>query len=227
MVKVQIDEAQLLRSLKRAAKVFGDDSAQATIRWGVSTARELAKSTQAFGDGGKPEKMQRGAILKDMRNTLTVTTRKGAEDNPKRVFEFMDGQHGRNTKRTKKMPPDMKLRITKEAFAAVIREKMKRAGMAKGGWIGAGNELARHQTGSGKFTIGAGFIRYAQKHSAFGKARAARSGFHPQSIITNSVRHSAWRRVMTDRRANSAIWWGLKKTIKWYEKAATKSLSKK
>jgi len=231
MVHAKIDEKQLLRSLRRAGKAFGDTSAQATIRWGVMTARELAKQTQAWGEGGKPEQKQRGAIFKDALNVVTVTesvrrlsSRTLAD--PQAVVDWIEINRTRRGARTAKLPDSEKRFCSPAVFAGAIKIKMTHAGMAKGGWIGAGNALGRHQSGSGRISIGSGFLPYAQKHADMGSAVAARSGFSPVSQLRNKSRHSSAKTVLSDAKAKSATMWGLRKTIKWYEKAAKSALDK-
>ena len=71
MIKAEIDQPKLERSLKRFAKQFGDTNAQAVIRWSVQVCRELAMETQVWGKV-KTRKKQEGAMYKDALNVLLV-----------------------------------------------------------------------------------------------------------------------------------------------------------
>jgi hypothetical protein len=71
VIKAKIDRPQLEKSLKKFAKLFGETSAQAVVRWSVQTCRELAMETQAWGKV-QTKKKQEGAILADAYNVLLV-----------------------------------------------------------------------------------------------------------------------------------------------------------
>ena len=107
-----------------------------------------------------------------------------------------------------------------------MKIRYKRAGMAKGGWVGAGQEIAKAQKGASQDRIGVNFLKYAQKHSHFGSAVAPQSGFSPRSKLTNKVGHSGERHVLARGAFDKASAWGLRKTIRWY-KEALKAIDKK
>lgn len=91
--------------------------------------------------------------------------------------------------------------------------------MAKGGWLGAGQQIATAQRGTDRINIGKNFLGYAQKHGRFGSARKPVAGWKPTAEITNRVRHSADSGVLSPAQSKQAIEWGLKKTITWYRAA--------
>lgn len=238
---------KLERSLKRLAKDFGDTSAQAVIRWGVGTCRELAVETQVWGKTKTRDK-QIGAITSDAYNVLLVVesikssgrgyriTNQGKTyhaqahkilADEKQVNEWIEINRTRRRARTAKLPIEERKICTIQVFKRAMRERAKLAGMAKGAWIGAGNDIARSQKGTGRMTIGAGFLKYAQKHSGMGSAVAPASGWKPTAKLTNSVRHSASRHVMGSNAFSKASGFGLKKTISWYRHALKAQDSKK
>jgi hypothetical protein len=137
---------------------------------------------------------------------------------PQEVHEWIDSRQ--NSKgRTKKLPAEQRAFITQKLFTQVLKERQKRAGMAKGGWLGAGQEIASAQKGTDRISIGKNFLGYAQKHSHFGGARRPISGWKPTAEISNRVRHSGDSNVLTSGASKAAIDWGLKKTITWYRAA--------
>lgn len=246
MLTAKIDRPKLERSLKKAAKAFGDSSAQAVIRWGVSVCRDLAVQTQAWGNGkrtrpspGAPpdpssKDVQMMAIRKDALSVIKTTkgrvtaNRKMGLLTPQAVNDWIElnrtGRHGRTPK--KGLPKDQRKVCTEAVFAAAMKIRFMKIGMAKGGWIGAGNAIASHQTGGDRIPIGKNFLSYAKKFSSFGSAKPAKSGWSPVAELHNGVKHVGSDHVLSAKSKKDAIFWGLQKTLKWYNKAAKAALDK-
>lgn len=239
MITASIDRQKLQRSLRRFAKDFGDTNAQALCRWGVQTCRELAKSTQAFGQT-KTKGKQEGAILGDSLNVLIVvekltSTRRGynaenqgkkswvspekAITSPDQVVEWIDKNRTRRNRRTAKLPISERMvcdvQTHKKAMAIMNRD----AGIAKGGWIGAGQDIANAQRGTDRVNIGKNFLSYTQKHRRFGSAKKPIPGWSPKAEISNRARHTGTNYVLSKSHSTAAIDWGLKKTVSWYRAA--------
>ena len=102
--------------------------------------------------------------------------------------------------------------------------RFQRAGMAKGGFIGAGVAIARHQRGANRLAIGRNFLGYAQRHAEKGTARATGSPFSPIAMLINKTRHSATGYVLADREKSKAIAFGFRKTLSWYRAATRRAL---
>lgn len=223
MITASIDRPRLERSLKRFAKDFGDTTAQAICRWGVQTCRELAGSTQAFGKSSEAKKKQWNSIEAGMNSVLSIVPKSERRSSrlmssPSEVHAWIDSQQ--NSKgRTKKLPIEQRAFVTADLFQNVLKERQKLAGMAKGGWLGAGQQIATAQRGTDRINIGKNFLGYAQKHGRFGSARKPVAGWKPTAEITNRVRHSADSGVLSPAQSKQAIEWGLKKTITWYRAA--------
>jgi hypothetical protein len=225
-ITAKIDRPKLEKSLKRFSKDFGETSAQAVVRWSVQTCRELAVETLPWKskDKGNPKKQQQSAIEKDLGRVVFVQQIPRRSDN-KRVLKnaadciaWMD-QNRTTNNRTKKLPASEKKVCSPTVFKAAVRTLMKRAGIAKGGFLGAGMEIAKAQKGPERMTIGKNFLGYAQKHSGFGSAVRPRPGFTPKSTLTNRAAHTSSEYVLKKSSIRRATDWALKKTVKWYQRA--------
>jgi hypothetical protein len=233
MITAEVDMAKLQRSLRSASKGFGESSKQAVIRWGVQTAREMAVETQVWGKS-KTKGKQEGAMLADAFKVLAVIDGKRFRKSAKRrkrelvtveeISAWIDENQNPATGRTRKLPIEERKEVTEANFKKAMRARFKRAGMAKGGWLGAGQEIARAQTGQGRINIGRNFLGYAQKHSKFGSAKKPINPFKSIAELRNTVRHSSASDVLGSGASQKAIIFGLRKTTQWYRKAAKASL---
>lgn len=234
--------------MKRFAKDFGETSSQAVVRWSVQTCRELAVETQAWGKQAKKTKdAQRGAMIADAYNVLLVAERAIPRNksyqciNTKGIFyasksKFLESasevnnwielNSTRRSARTAKLHPKDRKVCTRKTFDKAMRARLKRAGIAKGGWLGAGQDIAKAQTGQGKINIGKNFLGYAQKHSAFGDSKKPRDGFTPAAFVTNKASHISKDYVLKRSAYDKALKFGMKATLRWYAKAV-RSLDKK
>jgi len=231
MITGSIDRAKLQSSLQRAAKAFGDSNKQALVRWSVQACREMAYMTQVFGRT-KTKGKQEGAILGSALNIILVK-RKGERVSKKRGLHSLDdvdawieeNRSGRNG-RTKPLPIEQKKECTEDIFHKAVRRRYKRAGEAKGGWLGAGQDIARRQTGQARVNIGKNVLSYAQKHASRGSARIGGSPFSVIAHMTNSARHSGSRHVIASGAERSAAARALPAVIKFYRRAM-KAIDKK
>lgn len=224
---------KLERSLKRFASDFGDTNAQAVVRWSVQTCRELAFETQPFGKRN-PRKTQELSIVADAyrvvftyRGSLTSAQKKSrrAITSADQLLGWMDTNRGKNN-RTRNLPKGERKICSLATLRKAVRIRMKNAGIAKGGFIGAGKAIARAQTGDGKISIGRNLFGYAQKHTSFGDATRPRSGFNPSATLKNKASHTAKEYVISKGKIDKAVSFGLSKTVKWYAKTL-RSLDRK
>jgi len=232
MIKASIDRPKLERSLKKYAKQFGDSNAQAVSRWGVQVCRELVNDTLPFKAKGKgsPSAQQRAAIQKDIGRVMHVldgSSRKKKRQNknlissPSEVIEWMN-QNRTSNNRTKKLPNDQRKTCTIDVFNKTVGVLMKMAGIAKGGFIGAGNDIAQAQKGANRITIGKNVASYAHKHSRFGSSTTPRFGWSSSATLSNHASHTGMEYVLKKSSMKNAISWGLKKTVTWYRSALRK-----
>jgi hypothetical protein len=242
VVSAKYDMQALERSLKKAAGAFGETSAQAVIRWGVSVCRDLAVQTQAWGPNkyGREKKQgkttwakgqQEGAMVADAYHVILIVPKVGGSNkkglqSAGEVNDWIELNRTRRGARTAHLPVSERKVCTEAVFKSAMRERFKRAGMAKGGWLGAGMEIAKHQTGQDRINIGKNYLSYAQKHSNKGHGVPAKSGFSPVAVLENRAAHSASKNVVSDRARRDAVAFGARKTIKWYNIALKKSLDK-
>lgn len=234
-----INRRELEASLRKYAKQFGENNAQAIARWGIQTARELAFETQVWGRS-KTKAKQEAAIMADAYQVFLVvdTLKTGAtgakvETNGKsyRVpldqvcqsqsdFEaWMDYNRDGKGKGTARLEPKDRKVITRGMFRKFLKIRLARAGMAKGAWLGTGLDLARVQTGANKITIGKNYLAYAQKHAGMGHSTIPKSGPNSSTRMTNRAAHSGLTYVLPKGKITRAQAFGLSKTVKFYRKS--------
>jgi len=231
MIKASIDRPKLERSLKRFARDFGDSNAQAIARWGVQTCRELAGSTQVFGKTASAKKKQWNSIEAGINTIVKVIDKPGKRTaniltSVSEVSDWIDSNRN-NRGRTRAVPIEQRPYVTAALLKKTITERRKLAGIAKGGWIGAGQDIAMTQKGSDRMSIGRNFLGYTQRHSRFGSSTRPRSGWKPSALLSNRSRHSGASNVLKKNHARGAIEWSLKKTIQWYRAALRRQDKKK
>lgn len=128
--------------------------------------------------------------------------------------------------RTLKLDKFERLIVDRGNFAQWLKPRLAKAGMAKGGWIGAGRDLMRVQNGPDKANIGKNFLNYAQKHAYMGMATKPKPIGSPYTQMTNRVNHVGSDHVLNKGRIPKAQKFALRKTVKFYSKAL-KALDKK
>jgi hypothetical protein len=225
VVTADIDMAKLQRSLKAAAGAFGESNKQALVRWSIQTCRELAYSTQVFGRS-KTKGKQEGAILADALRLILVR-RKGERIDKKRalksedeVNEYLDkNMPKRRRKKAAPLPIEDRMECSEAIFKKAMRRRYQRAGMAKGGFIGAGQDIAKRQTGQGRINIGKNVLGYAQKHTSFGSASLSSVPTKPLATLKNRAKHTSTNYVLKTGAETQASRKALPPTIRWYKSA--------
>jgi len=248
MIKGEFDRPKLERSLRHFAKAFGDSNAQAVTRWAVNACREMAFETQVWGTKDA-RKRQEAAMIMDAYKVLLVVetltksksgagyraTNQGksygvspenALIDPQAVSDWIDQNQNSKKGRTIRLAVQDRKVCDQKTFKQAMKMRLVRAGMAKGGWIGAGQIIARSQTGTERINIGKNFLSYAQKHGGRGRARKPISGWKPTAQLTNTTAHAGSRYVLANGATKKAIEWSLKKTVTWYRKSV-RALDKK
>jgi hypothetical protein len=226
VIKAELDIPELQRSLRKFSKMFGETNAQAVVRWSVQTCRELAFETQVWGKK-KTQGKQRGAIVKDAYNVVMVQAKIPKKRRNKKIIrdagelvDWINLNRVRRGARTAKLPIHERKLCSRAVFNKAITIKTKRAGMAKGGFLGAGMDIARRQKGQDKINIGKNYFGYAHKHSHFGSATKPKAGSKkPTSKITNRVSYTSDEYVIKKSAMKKAMKEGLKKTLEWYKSA--------
>lgn len=221
---MKVDEKQLERSLVKARKAFGESTEQATYRWGVQIARQLAGSTQAFGRGKKAQDVQINAIYADAFRVLRLVENRPQIKTPQECYEWIERHRTRSRRRTVILPEQQRATVTRDILMQALAPKIERVGMAKGAWIGGGIELSNRQAGMQKIRIGKGFLGYAQKFADKGEVIKRISLFKPNISLKNNVPHSSDQEVLSDSQKRNTVKRALINVIKWYDKAATAKL---
>lgn len=234
MLTAKIDERKLQSDLRKVAKAFGESGNQGVARWSIQVCREMARQTKVWGtDKGKSLGKQVGAIRKDAKNVVMIVSGLNLPNAGRRVItsasalnDWIDANRTRRGSRTAKLPEEEKKICTSDVFEAAMRIRVAKAGMAKGAWIGAGMDIAMRQTGTGKINIGKNYISWAHRHKTHGRGTVQKSTWSPSATMANNLRYASDKSVLSDARIKRAVLWGLKNTIKWYEKATEAKLKK-
>tara|TARA_R110000764_G_scaffold88174_2_gene169170 strand:- start:157 stop:912 length:756 start_codon:yes stop_codon:yes gene_type:complete len=244
-IDASIDLNSLARQLKAVSKRFGDTQEQATKRWGVSVARDLALRTQAFGVKAQAQKM---AILADARQVIYThtgsikKTKSGfyiqhknvsrgvkQEDylkSPTEINDFIDSQRTARRKRTKPLPTAEKKVCSEAALKRAINLKHKeKSGMAKDGYLDAGDHISRGQKGVGSEKIGASYIKWARKPAKLGKSKRRRRGLKTHSVLINKISYIGHNIGSSDISKSTKI--GAIKMLKWYKKTMAAEAKKR
>jgi len=253
MLTANADTLGIARQMRALAKVFGDSNESAICRWGVATCRDLTKRTQAWGDDTKAKEKQITAIKKDANKAVFVVDRKTYVNGvasgklsglvisgelvtftpdrilktPQEVVDFIDVNRTNRQGRVPTMKRNMKGITSRPSFNEAIRIKARKAGTAKGGWIGAGKAIGAKQRKGSKITISKDVAGYAHKFQTGGTATLQRDTWNPIGKIINNVSYVSTDYVLKASDASNAINTGGRMTIKWYESAMAAKLKRK
>ena len=254
MISSSTDTKELGKSLARMSADFGESNEAAIARWGVATCRRLIVTTQAWGDGKEARKRQEGAIMKDANRAVYSISRNRklvrkikqrsvtglvidgelALFSPRRnlttvqeVNDFIDINRTTRKGRVARLNSQSKGIAPATVFNAAVKIRKKRAGVAKGGWIGAGISIGKKQRKGSRITIGKNVAGYAHKFKSTGASRISRSVWLPKGKITNYIPYVSSEHVLKSSDAKKAINDGGKMTIKWYEKAIASKMKRR
>jgi hypothetical protein len=213
MISADVDMKELTNSLAWAAAQFGECNETGIARWGVATDRMLIKETQVWGDNTKAKKTHEEAMNRDAKRVAIVvknpnlTKRVMAKSltglsikkkqwkfspqqnltTPKGLNDWIDLNRSKKSGR----PPKAGLKegvmciTTEKVLKSSMRERFKRIGKAKGGWIGAGQAIGAHQKTGSRITIGKNVAGYAHKWKSGGSASMKRDVWSPEGTMIN------------------------------------------
>ena len=227
-VTAKVDLAKLERSIKKYAAKLGETNAQAVIRWSVQTCLDIAKFNKPLKGNLS---IHRKSILKDANNCLIPVKGKrpmgsNALKTTGEINQWIESNRTKRGKRVAKLPINQRRKCSETVLKKLVTEKLKRAGLARGAWIGAGNAIGKYQTGSNKISIGVNRFKYAQKHNSQGNARPPSNGFNPIAIMRNNVRYSGDSYVLTNAETKLAINNSRSNTLRFY-RARLRALNNK
>ena len=255
MIDVDIDLKELERDLLKTAAMFGEANETGIARWGVAVCRRLVTETQVFGDGKAARIKHEDAMVKDAKRVAIIvqdpkfvqrveSKRLTGMRIKGKVWKFTPQQNlttaqGLNdwielnrTSRTGRPPkkglPEGVICVTSgRVVMSAMKQRFKRIGKAKGGWIGAGQSISKFQKAGSRLTIGKNVANFAHKHKSGGAASMKKDIWNPEGKITNNIRHASDPHVLRAGQAEKAIIDGGKNTITWYEKAMQGRLNRK
>jgi hypothetical protein len=224
-MRFEVDMGDVGVSLDRFAHRVGETTEQATVRYGVAAARSLAEATE-------PKRSTAGSRKKKAAATMRrVVEPMGARDfnklaKQKKPRVKLGGQwvplrnrglihsvrdlwsiieiHRVNGK-TKKLPPTERYICKQADFNKVVRSRTKLWGAAKGAWIGAGQDVARRQSGMNRISIGKNFLSWAQKHASKGRGIKVGRDHDTTIHLTNNTTGAAKPAGLSIASAQAAI----------------------
>lgn len=249
ILKSDFDEAAMLKKLKKLSKSYGESQEQAVKRWGVQTCRDLAKYTQVFGS--KPG-MHKKTMLKDGSNVIFTHKGKAKATRTGKGYSFeINGRHSYASndrylrsedevirwinqnrtaanRRTIKLPPAQRKVCTEALFKRAINRKYKAtAGMAKDGWLDAGEQISKRQKGKNPSRIGKGLMKFSRKPVKLGSAKEGTRLFKSFADLINKLSYSKKSHVLSTSNKRKAARDGAINTLKWYKKAIKAENKKK
>lgn len=247
-LKVKFDEASMRRKLKKVEERYENNQAQAVKRWGVMTCRELAKYTQIFGS--KPS-FHKATMFKDALRVIythegtskstasgrsisfkvlgvrRTTTNDKYMMSEAAVIKWIDQNRTGKHRHTVRIPPNKKKACSNALLRRAINRKHKlTSGMAKDGWLDAGEQIAKGQRGDKPDKIGLKLMKFARKPARLGSVKEGSRGMKSFGILTNKVSYVSSSNVLSAANKKKAIRDGMSKTMKWY-KHAIKAENKK
>jgi hypothetical protein len=145
---------------------------------------------------------------------ITIKAQKEGKT-PQEVVDFIDVNRTNRQGRVPTMKRNMKGITSRPSFNEAIRIKARKAGTAKGGWVGAGKAIGAKQRKGSKITISKDVAGYAHKFQTGGTATLQRDTWNPIGKIINNVSYVSTDYVLKASDASNAINTGGRMTIKW------------
>lgn len=231
-LEVRVNTAVVTAKLRRLAKEFGDTNEQAIARLAVSCARNLAFETEPWGKKGT-KAIQEASILQGIKKIVRIVTPAKMEQlkRTRRAHLIQSGQelnqHIESLRAEGGLVPSIPhanlVRVTEATVKKCFTIRRKLAGMAKGGWLGAGIKAAQMQTGGDRIAIGKNYLGYTQKHAHFGSVFFRGGTMSTRyAILKNAVAHTGKRSVLPADKENRAKDQAVYNLERWYRIAIRK-----
>jgi len=241
MISADFDLKKLAADIARVSNDFGEMNQTGIARWGVSACRRLTIETQVWGDGEKAKEKQKLAMLADANRVVAIASnakeaklfnsgvngKRKVLKTPAEVNAWIESRRKGSKKRTFKILGKNKAITTRRTFDSAMGQRFKRIWKGKGGWIGAGQGIAKFQKAGSRLNIGKNFAGAAHKWKAGGRASMRKSTWDPAGTIENLYEHVATSYVLSKGALDKAIKDGGENTVKWYEKAMQGRLNKR
>jgi len=221
MIQVRISPAQrrkLEKDLKLFAKKSGVAVAETVAIIGSSVAKELARKVQPYGLTQKQGTSFELSIVKQVNKSARYATFKGTEGDIEQVHQQYRNRSGAvDVRPPRQFQPQRKVfdRADVDAWA---EKKKTNAGIAKAGWIAAGENIDSPllRTIRGQIRKIKGVARWIRRHvsSNKGSSRFVRKGGLNSTIyLTNKVDYAYSKNNANINAVTGAIADGYKRSI--------------
>lgn len=237
-MKITMDSIDLTEKIKDYARLVGETSEQATVRYGVATARNLAQFTEPKKSSVKSRKLS--AITTMLRVCTPRPTRlinrlkSGKEqrarfgrlwfnvdpsrivDSANELWNIIENHREGKDGNTRYLAPQNKYFCKDSDFNKVVRKRALLWGAAKGAWIGAGKAVSRFQSGLSRIDIGRNFISWAHKHTDKGTGSVTGKGHKTVITLTNKTAGGASERGLSKSDTDLALSVARRSVLKYY-----------
>ena len=221
MIQVRISPAQrrkLEGDLKEFARKSGIAVAETVAIIGSSVAKELARKVQPYGLMQKMGTAFELSILKQVNKAARYATFKGTQGDIKQVHERYRNRRGAVVLRPPRQFQPKRKPFTRGEVDPYIEKKKSNAGIAKAGWIAAGENIDSPllKTIRGKVRRIKGVAGWIRRHvsSNKGSSRFVRKGGLNSTIyLTNKVDYAYSKNNANKNAVPGAIADGYKRSI--------------
>jgi hypothetical protein len=221
MIQVRISPAQrrkLESELKRFASKAQVAVGETVAIIGTSVAKELARKVQPFGLTQKTGSAFELSILKQVNKAARWATYKGTQGDIAQVHAQYRNQRGAVTVRPPRQFPPSRKPFDRQEVDSHVAKKQSNAGIAKAGWIQAGENIDSPllRTSKNKVRKIKGIAQWIRRHvnGNKGSSRFVRkSGLNSTIYLTNNVSYAYSKGNSNPRYVPSAIADGYKRSI--------------
>lgn len=195
MIEVRISPAQrrkLENELKAFAKKSGVAVAETVAILGQSVAKELARKVQPWGLGKKQGDKFELNILKQVSKAARYATFKGSPGDVSDVHARYRNRNGAVTVRAPEKIQPKRTPFVRPEVLTEAKKKQANAGMAKAGWIAAGESIDSPllKTAKGISKRIKGIAPWIRRHVSSNKGSSAfvrKGGLNSTIYLTNKV----------------------------------------
>jgi hypothetical protein len=221
MIQVRISPAQR-RKLEADLKVFADKSkvavAETVAIIGTSVAKELARKVQPYGLTKKSGDSFELSIQKQVNKAARYATFKGTEGSIEQVHTQYRNQRGAVTVKPPRQFQPARPTFKRDELDPYIDKKKANAGIAKAGWIAAGENIDSPllRTSRGLVRKIKGVASWIRRHvnGSKGSSRFVRkSGLNSTIYLTNKVDYAYSSGNINAKNAQQSIADGYKRSV--------------
>tara|TARA_R110002020_G_C16182965_1_gene764994 strand:+ start:148 stop:897 length:750 start_codon:yes stop_codon:yes gene_type:complete len=233
-----VDMWDVSTMLGEYAHEIGETTEQGTIRFGVAVSRELAKATNPLKSTAGSRKKNAAAQMRKvvepmgardfnkLRKQAKPRVKLGGQwyafdkrrliESDRQLWDIIE--NNRVQGKTRKLPRDQRYICKQSDYNKVATRRAKLWGAAKGAWIGAGQRLARTQSGLDRINIGKNFLGWAHRHTDKGRGRQQGKDHSSIVYLVNNTTGAAKDAGLSPKRAHLALHHARKALFKYYGK---------